>query len=55
MDIEADNEESEKSVKYILEKVKEAEENGFKHISKKLIKMLPFCSRDDSSASKYLF
>jgi len=35
--------------------VKEAEESGFKHISKKLIKILPFCSKDDLPASKYLF
>jgi hypothetical protein len=42
-------------VKYVLEKVKEAEESGFKHISKKLIKMLPFCSKDDMSASRYLY
>lgn len=55
MDLEADNEESEHSVKFILEKVKEAEEGGFKHVSKKLIKMLPFCSRDDLSASMYLY
>lgn len=55
MDIEIDSEESQKSVKFIFEKVKEAEEGGFKHVSKKLIKMLPFCSKDDMSASQYLY
>lgn len=39
----------------MLEKVKEAEENGLRQLSKKLIKMLPFCSRDDLSASRYLY
>lgn len=37
-----------------MEKVKEADEKGLKDISKKLIKILPFCSKDDYSSSKYL-
>lgn len=53
MDVE-DSEESEKAVRFILQKVKEAEENGLKEISKKLIKILPFCSKDDITPSKYL-
>jgi hypothetical protein len=55
IDVEGEGDESEKAVKYVLERVKEAEESGFKHISKKLIKILPFCSKDDLGASRFLF
>ena len=53
MEVE-DGEESERAVRFVLEKVKEADEKGLKDISKKLIKILPFCSKDDCSSSKYL-
>jgi len=54
MELEDGGEESERAVRFILEKVKEAEESGLKNLSKKLIKILPFCSKDDVSSSKYL-
>ena len=54
MEVEDGGEESEGAVRFILEKVKEAEESGLRNLSKKLIKILPFCSKDDASSSRYL-
>ena len=61
MDIEG-NSESEKKVRFVLEKFQECELNYeksnnilYKNIANRLIKLLPFCTKDEHEACNYLF